>query len=93
MVANHELHVEYLDFLKGHVLPGAKLNGFRMVLDCANGAAYQLGPELFRSLGADVVAMGVTPDGRNINAGCGSLHLEGLARTSNGRESGIGSCV
>jgi len=49
-----------------------------MVLDCANGAAYQLGPELFRSLGADVVAMGVKPDGRNINAGCGSLHLEGL---------------
>jgi phosphoglucosamine mutase len=51
-----------------------------MVLDCANGAAYQLGPELFRSLGADVVAMGVDPDGQNINAGCGSLHLEGLQR-------------
>jgi phosphoglucosamine mutase len=59
-------------------LPGAQLDGFRIVLDCANGAAYQLGPELFRSLGADVVAMGVQPNGRNINAGCGSLHLEGL---------------
>jgi phosphoglucosamine mutase len=78
LVANHALHVEYLEFLKRHVLQGAKLSGYRMVLDCANGAAYQLGPELFRSLGADVVAMGVKPDGRNINAGCGSLYLEGL---------------
>jgi phosphoglucosamine mutase len=74
----HHLHVEYLDFLKSRVLPGANLSGLRMVLDCANGAAYRLGPELFRALGADVVAMGVHPDGRNINAGCGSLHLEGL---------------
>ena len=78
LVADHKLHVEYLDFLKGHVLAGAQLNGFRIVLDCANGAAYQLGPELFRSLGADVVVMAVTPDGRNINAGCGSLYLDGL---------------
>jgi phosphoglucosamine mutase len=80
LVANHELHVEYLDFLKSHVLSGANLSGFRVVLDCANGAAYQLGPELFRALGADVVAIGVKPDGRNINAGCGSLYLEGLRR-------------
>lgn len=78
LVAKHELHVEYLDFLRKSVLPGARLDGFRIVLDCANGAAYQLGPELFRSLRADVVAIGVLPDGRNINAGCGSLHLEGL---------------
>jgi phosphoglucosamine mutase len=78
LVANHALHVEYLEFLKSHVLPEASLSGYRIILDCANGAAYQLGPELFRALGADVVAMGVTPDGRNINAGCGSLHLEGL---------------
>jgi phosphoglucosamine mutase len=78
LTANHVLHMEYLEFLRSRVLQGAKLSGFRMVLDCANGAAYQLGPELFRSLGADVVAMGVNPDGRNINAGCGSLHVEGL---------------
>jgi len=78
LVANHALHMEYLDFLKSHVLPGANLSGYRIVLDCANGAAYQLGPELFRSLGAEVMAIGVTPDGRNINAGCGSLYLGGL---------------
>jgi phosphoglucosamine mutase len=78
--ADHSLHVQYLDFLRQHVLPGAKLSGFRMVLDAANGAAYQLGPELFRALGVELISMGVDPDGRNINAGCGSLHLEGLQR-------------
>lgn len=91
LIANHALHMQYLDFLRGHVLPGADLSGFRMVLDCANGAAYQLGPELFRSLGADVVAMGVKPDGRNINARCGSLYLDGLqARvTAEGAQLGV----
>ncbi len=72
------LDAKYLSFLRSRVIPGAKLSGLRIVLDCANGAAYKLGPELFRSLGADVVAMGASPDGRNINAACGSLHLGGL---------------
>src|SRR5246500_5017312 len=68
LVAKHTLHEEYLDFLRSRVIPGANLRGKRLVLDCANGAAYNLGPELFRSFGADVIAMGVQPDGRNINA-------------------------
>jgi phosphoglucosamine mutase len=91
LTANHALHVEYLDFLRSRVIAGASLAGKRLVLDCANGAAYQLGPELFRSLGADVVAMGVEPDGRNINAGCGSLHLEGLQKRviAEGAELGV----
>jgi phosphoglucosamine mutase len=80
LAADESLHAEYLEFLQKRFIPGAKLKGFRIVLDCANGAAYRLGPELFRSLSADVVAMGVSPDGRNINAGCGSLHLEGLQK-------------
>jgi phosphoglucosamine mutase len=80
LVADEALDAEYLAFLHKRFLPGAKLAGFRIVLDCANGAAYKLAPELFRSQGADVVAMGVSPDGRNINAGCGSLHLEGLQK-------------
>ena len=80
LTADESLDAEYLAFLRKRFITGAKLNGFRIVLDCANGAAYKLGPELFRSLGADVVAMGVSPDGRNINAGCGSLHLEGLQK-------------
>jgi len=78
LAADESLDAEYLAFLQKRFIPGAKLTGLRLVLDCANGAAYKLGPELFRSLRADVVAMGVSPDGRNINAGCGSLHLEGL---------------
>ena len=80
LIADESLDAEYLNFLRSKVIAGANLSGFRIVLDCANGAAYRLGPELFRSLGADVVAMGVSPDGRNINAGCGSLHLEGLQK-------------
>ena len=80
LVADDTLDAEYLEFLRSRVIPGAKLSGFRILLDCANGAAYKLGPELFRSLGAEVIAMGDSPDGRNINAGCGSLHLGGLQR-------------
>jgi len=78
--ADASLDAEYLDFLRSRVLPGTNLTGFRMVLDCANGAAYKLGPELFRTLGAEVVSIGDSPDGRNINAGCGSLHLSGLQK-------------
>ncbi|HKV26071.1 MAG TPA: phosphoglucosamine mutase [Candidatus Acidoferrum sp.] len=78
--ADESLDAEYLEFLRSRVLPGAKFGGFRIVLDCANGAAYKLGPVLFRSLGADVVAIATAPDGRNINAGCGSLHIEGLQK-------------
>lgn len=78
LVADESLDNEYLDFLRRRVIAGANFSDFRIVLDCANGAAYKLGPALFRSLGADVVTMGVYPDGRNINDSCGSLHLEGL---------------
>jgi phosphoglucosamine mutase len=90
LTANPGLHVKYLDFLRSRMISGANLAGQRLVLDCANGAAYQLGPELFRSLGAHVVAMGVDPDGRNINAGCGSLHLESLQKRVVSEGAGFG---
>jgi phosphoglucosamine mutase len=54
------------------------LTGRRVVLDCANGATFRAAPEIFRRLGAEVVALADQPDGRNINAGCGSTHLENL---------------
>ena len=57
-----------------------RLDGVKIALDCGNGAAFHLAPELFRKLGADVVAIGCTPDGRNINLNCGALHTEGLQR-------------
>jgi phosphoglucosamine mutase len=57
---------------------GLDLNGLDVVLDCANGATYQVAPEIFRRLGARVAVMADAPDGQNINAGCGSTHLEAL---------------
>ncbi len=61
------------------------LSGRRVLLDCANGATYRVAPEIFRRLGAEVDVIADTPDGRNINAGVGSTHLEHLAeRMSNG---------
>jgi phosphoglucosamine mutase len=88
--ADETLDARYLDFLRSKVIPGAKLSSLRLVLDCANGAAYKLGPELFASLGAHVIAMGVEPDGRNINADSGSLHLEGLQKRVVAERAGLG---
>jgi len=68
----------YVDFVKSTVDAGTTFAGLRVVLDCANGAAYELAPRIFRDLGAEVVLLGAQPDGRNINAGCGSTHPEGL---------------
>ncbi|MEX2555512.1 MAG: phosphoglucosamine mutase [Actinomycetota bacterium] len=68
----------YLDFL----LEGAPdLKGMRVVVDCANGAAFHVAPEAYRRAGADVSAIFALPDGRNINDGCGSTHPEFLQRT------------
>ncbi|MGB6430147.1 MAG: phosphoglucosamine mutase [Candidatus Acidiferrales bacterium] len=71
---------EYLDFLRSRAIPGANLEGMKIALDCANGAASTLGPELFRSLGAEVTAIHDKPNGRNINADCGSLHPNALRK-------------
>lgn len=65
---------EYVGFLKSTLTHSFK--GKKIVLDCANGAAYELAPRVFRELGADVITIGVSPDGRNINEGCGSTHPE-----------------
>lgn len=90
LTADESLHGQYLDFLRSRTLPNAKLNGMRMVLDCANGAAYRLGPELFRSLGCEVTTIGTAPDGRNINEGCGSLHLEKLRQSVPAEQAALG---
>jgi phosphoglucosamine mutase len=78
--ADPSLDEYYLAWLRGFALPGAKLEGMKLVLDCANGAASALGPQLFRRLGARVTAIHAEPDGRNINADCGSLHPESMGR-------------
>lgn len=79
-VDDESLHKEYLAGLRTATLPGANLAGMKIVLDCGNGAASKLAPVLFRSLGATVLSLNDSPDGRNINAGCGSLHPEGLQK-------------
>lgn len=66
----------YVVFLKNTLPRSISLEGMRIVLDCANGAAYKAAPLVLEELGADVNAVGVQPDGRNINLGCGSLHPE-----------------
>lgn len=69
----------YVVFLKKTFPLDLSLDGVRVVLDCANGAAYSVGPTVFEELGAEVFRLGVEPNGRNINEGCGSLHPEKLA--------------
>jgi phosphoglucosamine mutase len=65
-----ELHVRFSEL---------DLHGVDVLLDCANGATFLLAPEIFRRLGADVTVVADAPDGRNINAGCGSTHIDALA--------------
>jgi phosphoglucosamine mutase len=77
---NEKIDDDYLAGLASAILPGAKLAGMKIVLDCANGAASNLAPRLFRSLGAEVIAINNTPDGKNINANCGSLYPEGMQK-------------
>jgi len=76
MTGEDQLADSYLDFLASAAPNG--LAGLTVVLDCANGAAFRLAPALFRRLGARVVETACEPDGRNINEGCGALHVESL---------------
>jgi len=66
------------------------LAGRKVLLDCANGATFRAAPAIFERLGAEVEAIGVEPDGRNINAGCGSTHVEALAERIAASEAEIG---
>ena len=78
----------YVEFLASTF--HASLSGRKIVLDCANGSASHLGPELFRMLGATVIATSCEPDGRNINLNCGALHTEALKQAvlANGADYG-----
>src|SRR5580704_4821566 len=78
LAVDEKLDRRYLDNLLS-TLP-APLNGLRIVIDCGNGAASHLAPDLFRRAGAEVTAICASPDGRNINDGCGALYLEALQK-------------
>jgi phosphoglucosamine mutase len=68
----------YIEYIKSTIPKGMTLEGIKIVIDSANGAAYKTTPWLLRELGADVISINDRPDGKNINAGCGSLHLAEL---------------
>ncbi len=80
---------KYIEYLKG--IAPFSFKGHKVALDCANGSASFIGPEVFKALGAEIVVMGNTPDGVNINAGVGSTHLEALQKfvVENGCEAGL----
>ena len=68
----------YIVFLKNTFPDHLTLEGMKLVVDCGNGAAYKIAPAVFSELGAEVITIGINPDGKNINAGCGSLYPEKL---------------
>lgn len=70
----------YIEFCKSTVSSEIVLNGIKLVVDCANGAAYHIAPNVFRELGADVVEIGIEPNGLNINLDCGATHPEVLRK-------------
>ena len=80
---------DYLTFLRG-VVPGLQLDGMPIVLDCANGAASAIAPELFSTFGGRVELTHAKPDGRNINEACGALHPDVVARETRERGAALG---
>ena len=70
---------EYINYLLDE-FKNLSLNDFKMVIDCANGAASNLAPQIFSKVGAETIVINNSPDGRNINFNCGSLHIENLQK-------------
>jgi len=71
----------YVEFVKGTSPNGLRLDGMRIVIDCANGAAYKVAPTVLWELGAEVISVAVNPDGKNINAHCGATHTDLMRET------------
>ena len=80
----------YQEFCASTLPEGTDLAGVKIVIDCANGAAYKVAPRVLADLGAEIVPIGCSPNGRNINDGCGSLHPELLQLTVTGVRAQVG---
>lgn len=80
----------YIEFCKGTYRAKQKLKGLRIVLDCANGATYHIAPSVFKELGAEVFAIGVKPDGVNINKSCGATDLNALVQAVDAHRADLG---
>lgn len=87
---HEKLHQEYLSFLADEIGSELSLEGLKMVVDCANGASSALAPVLFARLGAKVIAINASPDGRNINRDCGSLHIDSLRQKVDDERADLG---
>ena len=83
----------YVERVKGTFPQGLTLDGLKVVIDCANGAAYRAAPEVLWELGAEVIAIGVSPDGHNINAGVGSTAPEAAAARIRETGADVGICL
>ncbi len=87
-----DVSARYLEFLKTSV-GDTSFTGKKVVIDCANGAGYVVGPVIFQALGAEVITMGDAPDGKNINDGVGSLHPDRAAALVKKHNADIGICL
>lgn len=83
----------YVEYAKTTLPRGARLEGLKVVIDCANGAAYKAAPEVLWELGAEVIPLGVAPDGLNINKGVGSTHPRAAAETVVAHGADVGICL
>ena len=83
----------YAERVKSSLPRGIRLDGLKVVLDCANGAAHRTAPEVLWELGADVVPLGVAPNGNNINLGCGSTQPEAAAAAVVAHGADVGICL
>ncbi|MDJ0628661.1 MAG: phosphoglucosamine mutase [Rhodobacter sp.] len=83
----------YMEFAKTTFPRRGRLNGLKIVVDCANGAAYKAAPEVLWELGAEVIPIGVEPDGFNINDGCGSTDTALAAETIRREGADVGICL
>jgi phosphoglucosamine mutase len=81
---------QYQDFCASTIPTGMNLKGFKIVIDCANGAGYKVAPRVLADLGAEIVPIGCSPNGRNINDGCGSMSPELLQLTVPGVRAQVG---
>ena len=82
--------VQYQDFCASTLAQGVNLKGYKIVIDCANGAGYKVAPRILTDLGAEIVPIGCSPNGRNINDGCGSTAPALLQLTVPGVQAQVG---
>ena len=79
----------YIEYCKGTTRHQFNLNGVRVAMDCANGAAYAVAPKVFSELGAEVRVINAEPDGENINLNCGALHIDALREVMGDADIGV----